>query len=195
MAQITNQKESEIIAYKYLLDFFTKTENHDKIKQMKEYRVLEPDSNILSFFKSKLRDQSMHETGIGTMHNMKSIFWDVFVPVWTCQAYTLQEKVNIWKSKFFFLPKTNLINELLEIDFSKTIQHLDIPVYFFSGKYDLTVNIGLSKAYFSKLLAPLKGFYTFDNSAHSPLFEEAHVVRQIIEQDVLKGEICMADNN
>ena len=195
MAQITNQNESEKIAYKYMLDYYTKTENHEKKKAMKEYRVLESDSNILSFFKSKLRDQSMHETGIGTMHNMKSVFREIFVPVWTCRAYTFSEKVNIWKSKLSFLPKTNLINELLETDFSKNIQQLDIPVYFFSGKYDLTVNIDLAKVYYSKLQAPLKGFYTFENSAHSPLFEEPHLVRQIIEQDVLKGEVSLADKD
>lgn len=193
MAQITNQKESEKIAYTYMLDYYTKTRNQKRIKEMKEYRVLESDSNILPFFKSKLRDQSMHELGIGTMHKMKSVFRDIFLPVWTCKAYTFREKVNIWKSKFSFLPKTNLINELLENDFSNKIQKLDIPVYFFSGKYDLTVNIELSKTYYSKLQAPLKGFYTFGNSAHSPIFEESGIVRNIIEHDILKGKINMAD--
>lgn len=195
MAQITNQKESEKIAYTYMLDYYTKTGNQKRIKEMKEYRVLESDSNILPFFKSTLRDQSMHELGIGTMHKMKSVFRDIFLPVWTCKAYTFREKVNIWKSKFSFLPKTNLINELLENDFSNKIQKLDIPVYFFSGKYDLTVNIELSKTYFLKLQAPLKGFYTFENSAHSPLFEETDVIRQIIEHDILKGETRLADKN
>lgn len=193
MAQITNQKKSEKIAYKYMLDYYTKAENQKRMKEMKEYKVLESDSNILPFFKSKLRDQAMHELGIGTMHKMKSVFLDIFLPVWTCRAYTLSEKVNIWKSRFSFLPKTNLINELLENDFSNNIQELDIPVYFFIGKFDMTVNIDLSRVYFLKLKAPLKGFYTFENSAHSPLFEEPVRVRQIIENDILKGEISLAD--
>lgn len=149
-------------------------------------------TNIVSFYKSAFRDQSMHELGIGTMHKMKSVFRDIFVPVWTCKTYTISEKINIWKSKFS-LPKTNILNELLSTDFTSKIKKLDLPVYFFSDRFDLTVNINLSKAYLVQLQAPLKGFYTFNNSAHSPLFEEPIKVRQIIEQDILNSEINLAD--
>ena len=135
----------------------------------------------------------MHKLGIGTMHQMKSVFWDIFIPVWTCRAYTIREKVNIWKSKFFFLPKTGLTNEILKTDFTARVQKLDVPVYFFSGKYDLTVNIELSKAYYNSLKAPLKGFYTFQNSAHSPLFEEPALAKRIFLMDILKGTTALAD--
>ena len=137
----------------------------------------------------------MHELGIGSMHKKISVFWDIFIPVWTCKTYTIKEKINIWKAKFSFLPKTNLLNEMLETDFTAKVPKLDIPVYFLSGKYDLTVNINLSKDYLKKLDAPLKGFYTFDNSAHSPLFEEPDLVRKIFENDILKNKISLADKN
>lgn len=195
MAQITNQKESEKIAYRYMLDQYARLGNKKRIKELEAYRILESDANIAPFFKSKVRDQSMHELGIGTMHEMKSIFWDVFVPVWTCTAYTLPEKVNIWRSKFSFLPKTQLINELLETDFAAKAPELAIPVYFFSGQYDLTVNRELSKAYLTALQAPLKGFYTFEHSAHSPLFEETLRARQIIEKDILAGKAELVDSH
>lgn len=81
------------------------------------------------------------------------------------------------------------------IDFASTITELNIPVYFFSGKYDLTVNIDLSKAYLENLHAPLKVFYTFTNSAHSPLFEEPMRIRQIIETDILNSTNTLADND
>ena len=195
MGQITNQAVSEKMAYKYMLDKFTADGNQKSVTELKKHPVLAADSNIIPFYKSSLRDQYMHELGIGTMHKMKSVFWDIFIPVWTCKAYTLKEKINIWKSKFSFLPKTNLINEMLETDFTSTIPALEIPVYFFSGKYDMTVNIKLSKAYLNTLQAPLKGFYTFSNSAHSPLFEEPELVRQIIEKDVLNNKNSLADKN
>lgn len=195
MGQITNQAESEKIAYKYMLDKFTADSNQKSVTELKKFPVLDADSNIILFYKSGVRDQYMHELGIGTMHKMKSVFWDIFIPVWTCKAYTLKEKINIWRSKFSFLPNTNLINEMLETDFTSTIPALEIPVYFFSGKYDMTVNINLSKAYLNTLQAPLKGFYTFSNSAHSPLFEEPELVRQIIEKDILNNKNSLADKN
>ena len=94
-----------------------------------KYPVLESDCNIVSFYKSALRDKSMLELGIGTMHKMKSFFQDIFLPVWSCKAYTVGEKINIWNSKFSFLPKTNLLNELLSTDFTIKIQKPDLPVY------------------------------------------------------------------
>jgi pimeloyl-ACP methyl ester carboxylesterase len=193
MGQITNQVASEKLAYEYMLEEYKKGGNQKRIDQLKKFAVSESDSNVIAFFKSGLRDNTMHELGIGTMRNMKSVFRDIFLPVWACKAYTIKEKWNIWKSKITFQPKTNLVNEILKTDFTVMIQQLDIPVYFFSGKYDLTVNINLSKDYFTKLLAPVKGFYTFSNSAHSPLFEEPEKVRRIIEQDILKGKNDWAD--
>jgi len=49
---------------------------------------------------------------------------------------------------------------------------LRIPVYFFHGRHDYTCSYDLAKEYFRKLKAPMKGFYTFENSAHSPVLEE-----------------------
>ena len=193
MAQITQQKESERIAYNYMMEQFQNAGTQKAVRALKKYPVAESDSAIGHFYKSPLRDQLMHELGIGSMRNMKSIFWGVFVPVWTCKAYTFREKINIWKSKLSILPKTGLTTELLDTDFASIVPALEVPVYFFSGKYDFTVNAGLSKAYLNKLKAPLKGFYTFNNSAHSPLFEEPFEVRQVFEKDILNGTNHLAD--
>jgi pimeloyl-ACP methyl ester carboxylesterase len=192
MAQITNQAESEKRAYQYMLDTYTSLGNKKRVNELLRYKM-ESDSNVLNFYKSGIRDEAMHELGIGTMHNMKSIFRDIFIPVWTCKAYTLQEKINIWKSKFSFLPNTTLYNETIERNFSQEITSVDIPVYFVSGKHDLTVNIDLSREYFNKLNAPIKGFYTFEKSAHSPIYEEPKKLLEILVKDVLSDRMDLAD--
>lgn len=64
---------------------------------------------------------------------------------------------------------------------------MTIPVYFFSGAYDLTVNHDLSKAYLNELSAPRKAFYSFENSAHSPIFEEPEKTVNIFTTDILGG--------
>jgi pimeloyl-ACP methyl ester carboxylesterase len=193
MAQITLQVESEKIAYKYFLEQYGALGNKKAVKDLLQYEVLQADANAVKFFKSALRDRSMHELGIGTMHKMGSVFRGVFIPVWTCRAYTFREKIAIWRSKISFLPKTGILDELCGTDFAARVPALEIPVYFMSGKYDLTVNIGLAKDYFKKLKAPLKGFYTFENSAHSPLLEEPGRFREILSKDVLRGKNDLAD--
>lgn len=194
MAQITNQKESEKMAYRYMIEEYTKRGNLKMKHKLEQYHLLDSEQNIITFYRSVLRDKTMHQLGIGTMHKMNSIFWDIFMPVWFCDAYTFKEKRNIWKSKFSFLPKTNLFNELFQFDFPNHFTEIKVPIYFISGAYDLTVNINLAKAYYYKIKAPVKGFYTFKNSAHSPLYEEPQKFSEIIEKDVLNGTNKLSDN-
>jgi hypothetical protein len=54
-------------------------------------------------------------------------------------------------------------------------------------------NILEGKAYFEKLKAPIKGLYTFEQSAHSPLFEEPEKTLKILREDVLAGANHLAD--
>ncbi|MBN1415450.1 MAG: alpha/beta hydrolase [Bacteroidales bacterium] len=125
---------------------------------------------------------------------MRSIIKDIFLLVWTCRAYTVKEKFNIWIAKFSFIPKSGLRYQIINLDIPINIPRLEIPVYFFSGRYDLTVNKDLSKEYLEKIEAPVKGFYTFNNSAHSPMFEEPQKLKEILNKDVLNRLKTMADN-
>jgi hypothetical protein len=43
------------------------------------------------------------------------------------------------------------------------------------------------------LKAPVKGFYTFAQSAHSPMFEEPEKMQQIFREDVLAGANRLSD--
>lgn len=194
IAQITSQAESEKLAYKYMIDKYKAEGNSKIVAEFQKYPLLEDDSYILPFFNSILRDRSMHELGIGTMHNMRSIIKDIFLPVWNCRAYTLKEKVNIWVSKFSFINKSGLRKQIISTDITTKVPTLDIPAYFCSGKYDLTVNNELAKIYLKKLDAPIKGFYTFNNSAHSPMFEEPQKLKDILVEDVLNQTTNLADS-
>jgi len=118
----------------------------------------------------------------------------IFLPVMRNREYTLAEKIDIWRGKAFSA-STILSQEMYSADLSRTITRLDIPVYFFSGRFDYTVNHTLSEAYLKKLTAPVTGFYLFENSAHSPMFEEPARVQQILRQDVLRGTSDLADTH
>ncbi len=194
IAQITRQAESETLCYKYMMNRYLADGNSKMVAELKKYPILEDDSLLLPFFNSVLRDKAQHDLGIGTMHNMRSIIKDVFLPVWTCRAYTVREKVNIWVSKFSFLKKTGLRREIIQADIPAQVPRLEIPVFFFSGKYDLTVNKDLSKEYLERVEAPVKGFYTFNESAHSPMFEEPQRLKEILIKNVLNKSTTMADN-
>jgi pimeloyl-ACP methyl ester carboxylesterase len=193
VAQITKQAESERLNYKYMIDRYASMGNTKMVSKLKEYPLLEDDSYLLPFFNSVLRDKSMHPLGIGTMRNMTSIMTGVFYPVWMCRAYTVREKFNIWYSKFSFVNKSGLRAEVIGLDIPQLIPSLEVPVYFISGRYDMTVNRDLSKEYLEKLECPVKGFYTFENSAHSPMYEEPARFLEIIITDVLNNTTKLVD--
>jgi pimeloyl-ACP methyl ester carboxylesterase len=102
------------------------------------------------------------------------------------------EKVNMWRGKSQS-GVALLWNTMLATDLAKQVPALDIPVYFFEGIYDYTISYSEAKSYFESLKAPIKGFYTFDKSAHSPMFEEPQKMGKILQTDVLHGTNSLAD--
>ena len=181
VSQISNQLESEKLAYQYMIDQFTLLGDKKMLRKLEKYSITE--INKPSYY--AMRDAPMHQLGIGTTRKMKSVISGVFLPVMLNIEYTPSEKINIWRGKYLAAKKANLWCKLVETDLTKKVLKLDIPVYFFSGIYDYTVNYALSKNYFEMIQAPIKGFYTFEHSAHSPLFEEPEKMQHIIQEDVL----------
>ncbi len=191
--QIAQMLESEKRAYLYMLEQYAAAGNKNMVKKLRNYPVLESDAALRSFFTSALRDKTMHELGIGTMHNMKSVVAGIFLAVMQCRAYTLAEKINVWRGKAFLRNDTALLDQLFGADLANKVPQLAMPVYFISGKYDYTVNYDLSKAFLEQLQAPVKGFYTFAQSAHSPMFEEPMKFMQIMVEDVFNRTTALAD--
>jgi len=190
VAQISRPLESEKLAYKYMMEQYTIAGDKRMVQRLEKFPIIEMDIVPNSY--RSLRDEAMHKLGIGTMHNMKSVVSGIFLPSWKFPEYTLSEKVNIWRGKWF-VHSTNMWNQMIATDLTAKVPKLDIPVYFFHGIYDYTCSYTLAKDYFEKLQAPLKGFYTFEQSAHSPLFEEPEKMQHILQKNVLVGVNNLAD--
>ncbi len=189
MSQMAYQLESERLAYEYALAQYKKNGN---IKMVRKLQAAPPTMTVpLPHAYDALRDKYMHGLGIGTTRDMKSVVTGVFIPSWFSRAYTLSEKVNLWRGKFFSMRR--LRDTAFATDLTKQVTELALPVYFFSGAHDYTCSYTLAKNYFEQLKAPLKGFYTFEQSAHTPLFEEPEKVQKILREDVLAGAINLAD--
>jgi len=174
MGQLTYQLRSEVAAYRAQGD-----------TAMVRRLELAPVSlaNGLSDAWMPLRDEAMHNRiGVGTTRDMTSVITGVFMPIWRNPAYTLREKIAIWRCKSW--SRSILWDEILHTDLTVKVPRLEIPVYFFIGQHDYTTNYDLARDYFRKLDAPLKGFFTFKDSAHSPLFEAPRWARAILQQDV-----------
>jgi pimeloyl-ACP methyl ester carboxylesterase len=190
VAQMSYQLASEKRAYDYMLTQFKEQQNSSMVSKLEKAPV-DLKSGVPSQY-LKIRDQAMHSLGVGTMHQMKSVVTGLFFPSLFFKEYTLSEKYNLWAGK----SKSGvsvLWNTILATDLSKQVTDFKIPVYFFHGIYDYTCSYSLSESYFNKINAPVKGFYRFNHSAHSPIFEEPEKVISIIKSDVIKGQNNQAD--
>lgn len=190
IAQMSDQMSSEKLAYDYILNKYREMNNKKMIKHFEKIRF--NDQNKIPIEYLKIRDIAMHELGIGTMRNMRNIITDLFLPSIYFSEYTLTEKYHLWAGKsksgisqnWTAMSRANLI---------ETNYDFKIPVYFFHGLYDYTCSYELAKKYFNKINAPVKGFYTFDQSAHCPLFEEPEKMNRILVNDVMKLKADLAD--
>ena len=191
VAQMANQLESEKLAYDYMLAEFKRTGNAAMVKKL-EATPVTMEGGVPQAYVAMLRDEAMHMIGGGTMHNMNSVVTGITLPSFASPQYTLGEKINMWTGKSRS-GVAALFGAMTTTDLSKTLPELTIPVYFLEGKYDLTCKYSVAREYFDVLKAPVKGFYTFEDSAHSPIFEEPEKVQQIMKEDVLKGTNNLAD--
>lgn len=65
--------------------------------------------------------------------------------------------------------------ELQDLDLRKRVPRLEIPAFFFLGRYDRHVDSTIVADYFDRLRAPVKRLVWFESSAHNLPFEEPHM--------------------
>jgi len=193
MSQMSNALESERLSYEYIVEQYKKAGNKSMLDKL-EKSPIDEKTNLPTAYWS-MRDDMMHSLGVGTTRNMKSVITGIFLPVMESSEYTLKEKINLWRYKFTSPSIKNLEDEEYGTDLNEKVPKVEVPVYFCHGIYDHTISYDLTKEYFNKLQAPMKGFYTFNESAHSPMFEEPGKFSYILEDDVLKGTNGLADYN
>jgi len=191
VAQMSNQLKSEKLAYDSMLKQFKEKGNTRMVRKLEQAPVTLTDGTPDGYL--KVRDKAMHRLGIGTTRDMRSVITGIFLPSLLCREYSLREKLNMWLGKSRAVVSI-LWDKMLATDLSKAVTRIDLPVYFFEGIYDYTCSFTEAKAFFELLKAPLKGFYAFEHSAHSPLLEEPGKMLRILRADVLAGVNNLADS-
>jgi pimeloyl-ACP methyl ester carboxylesterase len=173
-----------------MLQEFRASGNTEMVKELEAAPVTMEDGTPAEYL--AVRDVATHSLGIGTTRDMKSIVTGILLPSLTFREYTIMEKVNMWRGKarngVSVIWDTSLYKDL-----SQQVTEFDLPIYFLEGVYDYTCNYSLAKDYFEKIEAPVKGFYTFEKSAHCPIFEEPEKALKILLEDVLNGTNNLAD--
>jgi pimeloyl-ACP methyl ester carboxylesterase len=95
------------------------------------------------------------------------------------------DKINYLRGMQF--TKKYLWDVIMKTDLFKEIPSQEIPVYILQGTSDFQTSYVIAKEYYDSLKAPVKKFYSFKNSAHSPIFEEPEKFENILKE-ILSGQ-------
>lgn len=191
VAQVTHQFQSERESFRAMVDESRKRGDERLARKLEAAGT--PEHVPFSETYLAIRDDAMHSLGGGTTRDMRSVITGIFVPVWRHRSYSVGEKIDLWRGKWS-ASNRQLWDEMLATDLFAAGLRLSIPVYLLHGSHDLTVSYRLARAFADSIAAPVKGFYTFERSAHSPIFEEPERARSILQEDVLHGITSLADD-
>lgn len=190
VAQMANQRASEVLAFDFMLARFKELGDARMVQKLEAAPVTLKAGLPAAYL--AVRDEAMHRLGVGTTRHMKSVVSGIFFPSLQSRAYSLSEKLNLWRGKAA-AGVSPMFDEMLTTNLAERVPELRVPVYFLHGAFDYTCAYSEAEAYFARLRAPLKGFYRFPESAHSPLFEENGRFLRILRDDVLAGTNALAD--
>lgn len=190
LAQMSDQLSSEIEAYQYMLERYRELGRTDRLARLEAVPVTR-EGGVPGAYQM-IRDVDMHELGIGTTRDMRSLVTGLLLPSLAFPGYTFAEKLHLWTGK----AKSGigaLFPVCITTDLGSSLTEFALPIYFLHGVHDRTCSYSLARQYYGKVTAPVKGFYTFEASAHSPTFEEPERVLSIMRAAVLTGSAAGAD--
>jgi pimeloyl-ACP methyl ester carboxylesterase len=190
VAQMARQLASELEAYTFMLAAYRRRGEKRMIWALERAPVTLEGGTPRGYL--AIRDMAMHGLGVGTTRAMRSVLAGIGLASLRSRSYTLAEKLNLWRAKA--AAGTSVVwTEILATDLSARVPRMQVPAYFLHGRHDYTCTHGEAKRFFDRLGAPTKGFYTFEASAHSPVFEEPDKALRILREDVLRGRTDLAD--
>jgi pimeloyl-ACP methyl ester carboxylesterase len=179
MGQVVNIKKSELISYHYTLEKAKETNDSDAIEILTKigsppydggYQSLSAQRNLLAKYGGSFRKISYQDLGR---------YWS------TSPYYSEIDKSNLMRA--FVYTQNIMWDTLMKINLATDIQNLQIPVYFFTGRYDYQTAFELLEEYFKVLEAPYKEIIWFENSGHVPNLDEPEVYQNKLINVVLKN--------
>jgi pimeloyl-ACP methyl ester carboxylesterase len=106
--------------------------------------------------------------GTGRQFTSKDYFRDMI----TSPEYTLHDLFGYVRGMRFSGNSMIANGELNRVNLFELVPNVDVPVYFFQGRYDYNTPGDVVEPYYEMLDAPKKSLVWFEQSAHFPQWEE-----------------------
>jgi pimeloyl-ACP methyl ester carboxylesterase len=183
VAQILNDHEGERISYDFLLEKANKSGDIKNLDAIKAIGLPPYDTPEKHFAKARIIARYGGFIHGKVIKKMLRIIFDYL----TSPEYSLLEGIRTIRGKGLHFTMNGMYDELKILNFNKEIQSLNVPIYFFSGKYDMITPTVLVEKYYKNLDAINgKRLIIFENSAHFLIIEEKEKYEDLLINQVLR---------
>lgn len=185
IGQVTNQAESERLAYDYMLTHAKEVNDKDVIEKLGKSDPCADDFPQLDYL-VKSRTNILNKYRIGHLHQGITSY-DIIKSLFVFKGYTISEKINWFLSADFSM--IYLFPPVLNDNLFTSSIKFEVPFYIIQGNYDYMVSQVLAEKYLDVIEAPKKEFFSFANSAHSPNMEEPEKFIEIFRKIALENPL------
>jgi pimeloyl-ACP methyl ester carboxylesterase len=182
VGQVGNQVRSEYISYNFVLSEAKELNDRKAIRALE--KIGPPPYSDPREAIDKMLIERKYVIRYGGAVKKGNLYREAIKPIALCKEYTFRDKINYLKG--MKITKEYLWDVIMKTNLFKAVPSQKIPVYILQGIYDHQTSYSVAKEYYDSLQAPLKRFYTFGNSAHSPIFEEPEKFRTILKEILIE---------
>ena len=183
VSQVINDYEQQRISYEYIVEEAEKSGNVKDQNAIKEVGPPTYETPEKEFEKARL----IIKYG-GMMHDfsMKKML-GIVIAYFTSPEYSLSEAIRTIRGKGLNFTTNSLWQEIIHINFTREIESIKAPIYFFAGKSDMITPTVLVEDFYNGLDAEKgKKLVIFENSGHWPMMEEKEKYQDFLINVVLK---------
>ncbi len=177
--QTSNAAREEALMHAWVLEQARADGNEDAVRELTALSPLE--NGTLPLADRVVRMKWVEHYGGGVLHTPNAT-QKLALVLLESSEYTAWEKINYLLAQDFTLAHLFPDKNNVHTDLFTEIPSLDVPIYFVHGRYDHLIPIQVSRAYYESLRAPHKSFVVFENSAHSPIYEEPERFHELMRQ-------------
>jgi proline-specific peptidase len=183
VGQIIHDHDQVRLAYDFIID---EAEKSGDVKIQNAIKAIGPPPYETPEKLFKMQNYVFRLGGVIHDNSVKQI-GSLMLSFLTSPEYSISDGLNSIMMKGLFFSVSAMWDEINNIDITKEIRTIKVPVYFFEGKYDMATPTVLVKEFYDGLEA-VKGkkLIIFENSAHMPMIEEKDKYDDLLINLVLK---------
>ena len=185
IGQVVNMHDNEHISYEYAYNKAVESGDKKAIRELEE--IGSPVDGLYGDDPSNLDGLMIQRKWLlkygGGLYS-KTSYLPYYLKYVLAPEYSILDAINVLRGTNRSLEL--MWYQLFGTDLLTDITQVEVPVYFFTGRYDYNTPFELVEEYYEILDAPQKELVWFEESAHSPHNEEPERFTRLMVEKVLR---------